>query len=92
MSERDPYDFSPLDDDDFEAEIERLTSEEHGLSLDPADVDDQFRTLQRVIAELSETIADPDLDAEEAWLEALLDEDALSDPGARQARMTEPLP
>ena len=86
MSERDPFDFSALapsapftfedmDADDFEAEIERLMSEEHGLSLESATVDAQFEALQRVIAELSDTLADPDLDAEEAWLEALLDDD-----------------
>ena len=64
-----------FDDDEFEAEMERLASEEEGLALSTEQLDAQFETLKRVLADLNETIVDQDLDAEEAWLEGLLTED-----------------
>ena len=67
-----------LDDDDFEAEMERLASEEQGLALQPAMVDAEFRALQRALADLSQNLVDPDLEAEEAWLEALMNEESES--------------
>ena len=71
----DYHPFDVLDDDDFEAEMERLASEEQGLALQPAAVDAEFRALQRALADLSQNLVDPDLEAEEAWLEALINED-----------------
>lgn len=70
--------FDSLDDDDFEAEMERLASEEQGLALQPATVDAEFRALQRALTDLSQNLVDPDLEAEEAWLEALINEDVES--------------
>lgn len=64
------------EDDDFEAEMERLASEEEALALDETQVDAEFQALQRALADLSETVIDADLDAEEAWLEQMLNEGA----------------
>ena len=60
--------------------MERLASEEEGLALSTEQLDAQFETLKRVLADLSETIVDQDLDAEEAWLEGLLTEDDEASP------------
>ncbi len=64
-----------FDDDDFEAEVELLAADEQALSLDDTQIDAHFRAMQRALTELGDGMVDAQLDADEAWLEALVEED-----------------
>ncbi len=66
-----------FDDDDFEAEVELLAADEQALSLDDSQVDGQFRAMQRALADLGDGLVDAQLDADEAWLEALVEDEAV---------------
>jgi hypothetical protein len=68
--------------DDFDAEFDAMVSEAEGSWPGPGD-DAGYRELQLTLRLLQDGLVDLELEAEEAWLEALLLEE-----GARQAQVS----
>jgi hypothetical protein len=67
-------------DIDFELEFEAMVGEE-SLAGPLAESNEQLRQFQAVLQRLGDSLVDPQLEAEEAWLEAMLLEDGSSEAG-----------
>jgi hypothetical protein len=65
-------------DFEFELELEAMMGDEFGAV--PASEDEQLRQFQAVLQRLGDSLVDPQLEAEEAWLEAMLLEDGIPEP------------